>query len=66
MDVVGKLNAFGGTDIESALKVAIQLIEKHQQEDKTHQPLVVFLTDGEPTVGEINTAKITKTVRKMI
>lgn len=60
--VVAKLNAFGGTDIQSALKVGLELVEKNLVTDKKHQPLIVFLTDGEATVGEVDNEKIISTV----
>lgn len=60
--MVDKLVALGGTDIETALKLGIQLVELNQKNDKKHQPIIVFLTDGEPTVGETNTDKIVRTV----
>lgn len=58
-----KLNAYGGTDIQSALKIGLQLVHQNLLKDKTHQPLIIFLTDGEPTVGETSTDKIISTVR---
>lgn len=60
--VVNKLVALGGTDIETALKTGIKLVEQNLKDDKKHQPIIIFLTDGEPTVGEVNTEKITRTV----
>lgn len=46
-DWVGKLDANGGTNIDEALVTALSLFEK---DDRPHY--VIFLTDGEPTVGE--------------
>lgn len=60
--VVDKLVAIGGTDIETALKIGIQVVENNVKGDKKHQPIIIFLTDGEPTVGETNTEKIIRTV----
>ncbi|XP_050509623.1 inter-alpha-trypsin inhibitor heavy chain H4 isoform X1 [Diabrotica virgifera virgifera] len=63
-DVVEKLKAFGGTDINSALTTGLQIILKNK-EDKTHQPIIVFLTDGEATVGETNNEKIITTITEL-
>lgn len=60
--VVNKLSALGGTDIETGLKVGLQLVEQNLRGDKKHQPIIIFLTDGEPTVGETSIDKITGTV----
>lgn len=60
--VVDKLSAYGGTNIELALKTGLDLIELSKKEKATQQPIIVFLTDGEPTVGEYNTDKITSKV----
>jgi len=46
-DWVGKLDANGGTNIDEALVTALSLFEK---DDRPHY--VIFLTDGEPTVGK--------------
>ncbi|XP_018570730.1 inter-alpha-trypsin inhibitor heavy chain H4 isoform X2 [Anoplophora glabripennis] len=64
-EVVAKLNAFGGTDIQSALKVGLELVEKNLETDKKHQPLIVFLTDGEATVGEVDNNKIISTISEL-
>ncbi|KAJ8955624.1 hypothetical protein NQ318_001454, partial [Aromia moschata] len=63
-EVVEKLNAFGGTDIQSALTVGLQLVENNLKGDKKHQPLIVFLTDGEATVGEIDNNNIINNITK--
>ncbi|KAJ8920647.1 hypothetical protein NQ315_004786 [Exocentrus adspersus] len=63
--VVEKLNAFGGTDIQSALKVGLELVASNIKTDKKHQPLIVFLTDGEATVGETDNNKIISTVSEL-
>ncbi|KAG5868614.1 Inter-alpha-trypsin inhibitor heavy chain H4, partial [Gonioctena quinquepunctata] len=63
--VVEKLRANGGTDIQSALKVGIQLVEKNHVEDKKHQPIIIFLTDGEATVGETDNNRIIGTISEL-
>ncbi|XP_044751117.1 inter-alpha-trypsin inhibitor heavy chain H4-like isoform X2 [Coccinella septempunctata] len=51
--VIEKLDANGGTDIKSSLVVALQLLnETKPQRGESKQPIVIFLTDGEATVGE--------------
>lgn len=52
-----KLRATGGTDINSALLEAL----KGQQ--GAGVPMILFLTDGDPTVGETNFNQILKNVR---
>lgn len=56
---IGKIEAGGGTDIDSALKTALRLLKT-----STERPqVVVFLTDGEPTSGVTATLEIVKNVR---
>ncbi|KAJ3633920.1 hypothetical protein MTP99_010837 [Tenebrio molitor] len=64
--VVEKLNAYGGTDIKSALEVGLKLVKKNKDEkNDSHQPIIVFLTDGEPTVGETTPDKITSSISEI-
>ncbi len=49
MDFAGKLEAAGGTAIDEAMKKAL---EERAGSEKGRLFLVVFMTDGEPTVGE--------------
>lgn len=61
------MNAYGGTDIKSALEVGLKLVKKNKDEkNDSHQPIIVFLTDGEPTVGETTPDKITSSVRNTL
>ncbi|MFO7947129.1 MAG: VIT domain-containing protein [Armatimonadota bacterium] len=53
---ISDFEASGGTDIDSALKTAL----KYRVKEKTNY--VVFLTDGQPTVGETDEQKITDNV----
>ncbi|KAL1512999.1 hypothetical protein ABEB36_002487 [Hypothenemus hampei] len=62
--VVKELQANGGTDIMSALKIGLKMI-LNKDKSEGHQPLIIFLTDGEPTVGEFNTAKIISTITEL-
>lgn len=57
------LESFGGTNIYSALKVAMEIVAMNEN-PKTHQPMIVFLTDGEPTIGIVTTKKIISKVRR--
>lgn len=60
LQVVEQFSANGGTDIQNALKIGLKLVAGNDQ--KSHQPIIVFLTDGEPTVGESNTDRIISSV----
>ncbi len=56
-EFVEKMKAGGGTDIASALQKALAV------ETKEGRPyLIIFLTDGKPTVGMTNVNQIIKTV----
>jgi len=54
---IGNLRADGGTNIEGALEAAFEVAP-----GRDRLPLVVFLTDGLPTVGEQDPAKISNAV----
>ncbi len=58
VDYVSKLEANGGTDINAALQAALHLFPK---DERPH--FIVFMTDGLPTVGEQNIAKILENAR---
>ncbi|XP_066157738.1 inter-alpha-trypsin inhibitor heavy chain H4-like isoform X2 [Euwallacea fornicatus] len=62
--IVQKFHANGGTDIESALEVGLK-IAASTADSKAHQPILIFLTDGEPTVGEIDAEKITNKITEL-
>lgn len=59
------LESYGGTNIYSALKLAMEIVAMNEN-PKTHQPMIVFLTDGEPTVGIVNTRKIISKVGLLV
>ncbi|XP_030759814.1 inter-alpha-trypsin inhibitor heavy chain H4-like isoform X7 [Sitophilus oryzae] len=63
-EVVNKLDAFGGTDILTALKVGLKVVGTNKNPQQNH-PIIVFLTDGEPTVGEVSTEKIISTITEL-
>ncbi|HEX8889686.1 MAG TPA: VIT and VWA domain-containing protein [Pyrinomonadaceae bacterium] len=52
-EFVGKLKATGGTNINDALKAALK-----QFDDSDRPKMLVFMTDGLPTVGETNIGRI--------
>jgi Ca-activated chloride channel family protein len=57
LEFVGKLKATGGTNINDAIKAALK------QFDSSDRPkMLVFLTDGLPTVGETNIQRIIENV----
>ena len=58
---VENIEASGGTNIDEALKAALKLV----QNDSGAQKMIVFLTDGLPTVGETNIAAILQHVRDL-
>jgi Ca-activated chloride channel family protein len=60
VEFVKQLQARGGTDIYEALKTALELLD----EDSNHPKIVVFLTDGRPTVGLTDYSDILKKVRE--
>ena len=55
-DLILKLRAGGGTNIDEALKVAVDLGRKMITEEtvKGGEKMIFFLTDGNPTEGEVN------------
>ncbi|KAJ8939187.1 hypothetical protein NQ318_017084 [Aromia moschata] len=68
-NVVNKLEAFGSTYIIGGLETALYLAkigqDKVSEGDKKCQPIIVFLTDGEPNVGINSTEKITDIVTRL-
>jgi Ca-activated chloride channel family protein len=61
---VQSLKPIGGTAIEDALKKALAL-RQGKAGDKPDRPyVVIFLTDGQPTIGETNEDKLVESVTK--
>jgi Ca-activated chloride channel homolog len=59
MRFIDDLKAVGGTNIEDALKLAIQ------QKDRGYRPRVIlFLTDGKPTINETDEEKLVGLIKK--
>ena len=59
VEFVKELQARGGTDIYEALKTALELLKENSNRPK----IVVFLTDGQPTVGVTEYTDILKKVQ---
>lgn len=57
-DFVAKMTASGGTNINDALIASLKQFEKNDR-----PKMLVFMTDGLPTVGETNVEKITSNVK---
>ena len=60
LEFVRGLEATGGTNIQEALLTALKSRSKDKEEGRPY--LIVFLTDGKPTVGETNPDAIVKAV----
>ncbi|XP_072382761.1 inter-alpha-trypsin inhibitor heavy chain H4-like isoform X1 [Diabrotica undecimpunctata] len=61
-EVIEKLQDEGITNMLSSLITGLHLAKytyKNETEKTHHQPIVIFLTDGDPTAGIINTDEIT-------
>uniref|UniRef100_H3AK19 Inter-alpha-trypsin inhibitor heavy chain family member 6 n=1 Tax=Latimeria chalumnae TaxID=7897 RepID=H3AK19_LATCH len=70
-DYVNKMEAEGWTDINSALLKAASLLNKSMaamEKNKGVQkvPLIIFLTDGEPTAGVTSTNKIISNAKQAL
>ena len=60
------LKTIGGTNINDAMIEALKLVNevnKNEEIDSKTQQMIIFLTDGEATVGETNSEEIKKNVR---
>jgi Ca-activated chloride channel family protein len=60
LSFVKAIEARGGTAIQEALRTALAM-----KSEKARPALVVFLTDGKPTVGETDVETLLKEVRKL-
>ncbi|KAK9736763.1 Vault protein inter-alpha-trypsin domain [Popillia japonica] len=61
------LDADGGTNIADALKVALYLVDVDKRTNPSNdapQPMIIFLTDGEATVGQTESHKIVAEVQE--
>lgn len=60
--IISKMDADGGTNIYDSLSSAINVTQKGVESGKLPKPIIIFLTDGDATVGETNPEKIMKMV----
>ncbi len=60
-EFVKAIKAVGGTDIDEALRTSLKMF--HADGTRPHQ--LIFMTDGQPTVGETDTDTILQNVRKI-
>ncbi|XP_012521046.1 PREDICTED: inter-alpha-trypsin inhibitor heavy chain H4 isoform X2 [Propithecus coquereli] len=63
------IQAFGGTNINDAMQMAVQLLDSSNRDELLREgsvSLIILLTDGDPTEGEINPARIQENVREAI
>ncbi|MBN3319501.1 ITIH6 inhibitor, partial [Atractosteus spatula] len=65
---VKKISASGSTDINSALLSAAKLVntKNPRKGSGNHVPLIIFLTDGEPTTGVTSGDKIVKNAKEAL
>jgi Ca-activated chloride channel family protein len=57
---IENLKAIGGTNIDEALKMALS-----RKTEKGRPYMVVFLTDGKPTIGETDESMLLKNIRRV-
>lgn len=62
--VIDSFDADGGTNIYSALKIALRLVGSAADDNKANsrQPMIIFLTDGDATVDVTDTKRIIQDV----
>ncbi|RXM98520.1 Plasma membrane calcium-transporting ATPase 3 [Acipenser ruthenus] len=68
-DFVSKIEANGWTDINSALQKAASVLNGSASQDSSGSrrvPLIIFLTDGEPTTGVTSGERIARNARKAL
>jgi Ca-activated chloride channel family protein len=61
-EYVQGLKATGGTNIHGALETALHQLNR-AEDAATRPPVVIFLTDGLPTIGETDTGRILTAVK---
>ncbi|XP_045847722.1 inter-alpha-trypsin inhibitor heavy chain H4 isoform X3 [Meles meles] len=63
------IQAQGGTNINGAMLMAVQLLDSANQQELLPEgsvSLIILLTDGDPTMGETNPARIQKNVKEAV
>ncbi|XP_072396148.1 inter-alpha-trypsin inhibitor heavy chain H4-like isoform X1 [Diabrotica undecimpunctata] len=63
--VIDKLQDTGLTNMLGSIETGLHLVNKELRTGSKRQPLIIFLTDGDPTMGISNTEEITKIVTKI-
>ncbi|XP_075930625.1 inter-alpha-trypsin inhibitor heavy chain H4-like isoform X2 [Petromyzon marinus] len=63
---VSTMVADGGTNIKDALSEAVSLLKYQEVSKETSVPLIILLTDGQPTVGETKLEVIIESARSDI
>ncbi|KAM6300979.1 inter-alpha-trypsin inhibitor heavy chain H4-like [Aegotheles albertisi] len=64
--LVQTLSAAGGTDINGALLTAVSVLDKAERLPDRSVSMIILLTDGQPTFGEVNVGVIQENVQKAI
>ena len=59
---ISRLRAEGGTNIEGALETALKMFS---DSDSDRAKIIIFMTDGKPTVGEREPAKIANKIKDL-
>ena len=59
---IARLRAEGGTNIEGALETALKM---YSDEKSDRTKILIFMTDGKPTVAERDPAKISKKIKSL-
>jgi len=57
---IEEMHSAGGTNIEEALNLALK-----EKGNSNHPHLIIFITDGKPTIGETNDDRLIKKVENM-
>ncbi|XP_070246847.1 inter-alpha-trypsin inhibitor heavy chain H4-like isoform X1 [Myotis yumanensis] len=68
-EYANSIEALGGTNINDAMLMAVQLLDKATREEQLpsgNVSLLLLLTDGDPTEGETNPRKIQKNVQEAV
>lgn len=69
IDYASKIHAQGGTNINNAVLLAVELLDRSNQAEllpSKSVSLIILLTDGEPTVGETNPTIIQNNIQNAI
>ena len=64
LDRVDRIEATGGTNIDEALTLAMKIVAGQQGQAAGRPKYILFMTDGQPTIGRTEVADILDDVRK--